>query len=581
MPGIEELKVSLTKNGYFKVAEIVKQFPRSEVLDRLNGVHQGIILNRPQIANMLSADAETGELPEVWDDIRAYPERSVEAFTFISILFSHYKLIEAFKAAATLEMRGVLRRSELGDKPYTNIVDSMRRIGLCSVVTGAEQTPYNFQPLFQDMSIGPLVKQLFALKLRKTGWQPPAPNDFFTRDFYEQCYFYGFHAVLGISRQQFEDWLEGRAVQVEQPPTVALPQREVRVSASLVAALAAKPFVIMSGPTGTGKTTTVRQLAQSLRPEGVEEKFNYAFIPVEAGWTDGRHLVGYRNPFGRSGEQYTATPLISLLLRANYAPYAEIPFFIILDEMNLSYVEMYFSRFLSLMEAKEGGEPEPILNPDDLALLLGPGSISAMEATLVDAALQRGGLFLTPNVFIVGTVNVDETTHMFSPKVLDRAFVLEMQTSLPSRKCDGFQIADEDAAVGSAEAVSRYLAEARSLLPSTVYDTFLDEVYERLGRFRFGPRVTLEAQRHVAACAELAARLSCHASFAAEATTKDRLLMQKLLPKVHGNRSQLGTTLDELAAYVGQSGCERALAKLEGMRAELKSPGFTNYFAQQ
>ena len=110
MAGLSELTVSLTKNGYYKVAEVIKRHSRHEVLDNISGVHEGINLNRAQIANMLSADPSTDELPEEWDDIRAFGDRAIESFTFIAILFSHENLIVSFANASTGEMRGVITR---------------------------------------------------------------------------------------------------------------------------------------------------------------------------------------------------------------------------------------------------------------------------------------------------------------------------------------------------------------------------------------------------------------------------------------------------------------------------------------
>ena len=457
MPGLDELKVSLTKNGYFKVADVIAKHPRHEVLDNIRGTYPDINLDRAQIVKMLSADLVTKELPEEWDEIRNYDKRAIEAFVFIAVLFSHHMLINVFAKSMTAEMRGVLKREDLTDKAYTNLAYSMKTIGLCPYIPGADSIDYNLTPLFKEMSIGPLVKRLLARKLATTGWQEPGPNDPFIRTFYEQCFHFGFHRTLGISERQFQDWLEGQVVEVQAPPTLKVPSGVATVSASLLAALAAKPFVIIAGTTGTGKTQTIRACVQALCPEGTEPGFNHVFIPVEAGWTDGRHLLGYRNPFGRTGESYSTTPFISLLLRANYLEHATCPFFVILDEMNLSYVEMYFSRFLSLMETSANGQSEAVLGPSDLRLLL-RSTPSAVEATYIERAITSGGLFLSRNVFIVGTVNVDETTHMFSPKVLDRAFVLEFPTMLPSQKPDEFAIASEDSAEGLVNDFWKYLA---------------------------------------------------------------------------------------------------------------------------
>ena len=72
-------------------------------------------------------------------------------------------------------------------------------------------------PSTKELSIGPLVKRILARKLAKTCWKEPGPNDPFTHTFYEQCFHFGFHHTLGISERQFQDWLEGQAVEIEVP----------------------------------------------------------------------------------------------------------------------------------------------------------------------------------------------------------------------------------------------------------------------------------------------------------------------------------------------------------------------------
>jgi hypothetical protein len=168
----------------------------------------------------------------------------------------------------------------------------MQSIGLCRSDIGTDSIDYNLTPLFNEMRIGPLVKRILARKLVTTGWQEPSDKDFFRRSFYEQCFYYGFHKTLGVSKRQFRDWLEGNTVEVEAPPAVDSGDDSITVSASLVSALAAKGFAIIAGTTGTGKTRTIRQCVSALAPKDVTADFNHAFIPVEAGWTDGRHLIG-------------------------------------------------------------------------------------------------------------------------------------------------------------------------------------------------------------------------------------------------------------------------------------------------
>ena len=121
MPGLLELNVSLTKNGYFKVADVIAKHPHHEILNNIRGTYPGINLDRAQIAKMLSADPVTKELPEEWDEIRSYSKRAIDALVFLSILFSHHMFIAVLAKSMSAEMRGVLHREDLGDKAYTNL----------------------------------------------------------------------------------------------------------------------------------------------------------------------------------------------------------------------------------------------------------------------------------------------------------------------------------------------------------------------------------------------------------------------------------------------------------------------------
>ena len=164
--------------------------------------------------------------------------------------------------------------------------------------------------------------------------------------------------------------------------------------------LKVKPFIILTGPSGTGKTQLAKLFAEYKSNNNYE---NYKLIPVGANWTENRNIVGYYNVLTKD---YQKTSSLDLLFKAK--DYKSEPFFLILDEMNLSHVERYFSDFLSAMESDK---PIPLHNA-------GPE---------YDGYVPQE--FKMPeNVFIIGTVNVDETTYMFSPKVLDRANVLEFKT---------------------------------------------------------------------------------------------------------------------------------------------------------
>lgn len=576
--GLDALKVSLTKNGYFKVSEIIKNFPRGEILNNIGGTYQDINIEAAQIKGMLSFDADTNEFPEVWDEIKSYSPEAVDALVFISIIFSHKTLIDVFSKSKLSEMRGCLKRDDLDNKVYTNLVFSMATQKLCPLNHGADETYYDVSPLFL-LEIGSLVKKVIVLKLIKTGWKAPEQDDFFLRDFYEQCAFYGFHDVLGISKEQFKQWLEGDEVKKEDPPKIELVDQDVETSAILVSALASKPFVILAGTTGTGKTKTIRDLAMKINPVVSEPTFNHAFIPVEAGWTDGRHLLGYKNPFGRSGENYVSTKLIDTLLKANYPEYSEIPFFIILDEMNLSHVEMYFSKFLSVMETSKDKRPEPVLGLEELHLLYKSGATDPIQTTYILNAINNKGLYLTNNVFFIGTVNMDETTYMFSPKVLDRSFVIQYAPPLPSTVGHEFSIKESDILAASTKELSTFLTNNSDVELSAEYDEYLDELYKSLGKFKFGPRTTNEVRRYISICSKVSNDFQPHASYSGKAAVLDRVTVQKILPKIHGNRDTLLPVFKSLKVLFEKETLTDSGEKLEQMRRDVMSTGFANYFS--
>lgn len=173
-----------------------------------------------------------------------------------------------------------------------------------------------------------------------------------------------------------------------------------------ITSLLAKPFVILAGNSGTGKTRIAKQFAEYLEVECHGGK-NWALVPVGADWTDNTRVMGFYNPLADEGKgRYEKTEILKLIERANEN--RDVPFFLILDEMNLSHVERYFADFLSHMETP------------DLEFAL-----DGYDGYVNEAGEKVETLRYPSNLFVVGTVNIDETTYMFSPKVLDRANVIE------------------------------------------------------------------------------------------------------------------------------------------------------------
>ncbi len=236
-----------------------------------------------------------------------------------------------------------------------------------------------------------------------------------------------------------------------------------------LAALRTKPFMLLAGISGTGKSRIVREFAFKSCPEYLQDKAgttpgNYCMIEVKPNWHDSTELLGYYSRLGKAGYQFTK--FVKFLVKAKMFP--TVPFFVCLDEMNLAPVEQYFAEILSILETRkhprneETGEvdmnmvkTEPIIDAQyfrelsemphtkntqtgepfssnltdrDIYLKLfdidTENNIDEEVGKRTDLTIE--GLTLPDNVVVIGTVNMDDTTHQFSRKVIDRAMTIEM-----------------------------------------------------------------------------------------------------------------------------------------------------------
>jgi hypothetical protein len=262
----------------------------------------------------------------------------------------------------------------------------------------------------------------------------------------------------------------------------------------------------------------------------------YTLVPVGADWTGNENILGY--PDGLDPTRYVAKPALQLMLNAAAQP--DLPHFLILDEMNLSHVERYFADILSAIES---GEPIPLYE--------GP------ERFLDKDRKQAvpGKLTLPDNLFIIGTVNVDETTYMFSPKVLDRANVIEFRmdsTELGEFLKDPKKPDIKDLNGQGAEYGPAFVEAARSKVDVPVEAKVLFEL-EMMLLFQvlqehgaeFGYRVAHESARFLHFYRELGGFAEADETRAKERLGEwfddamDAVIVQKLLPKLHGSRGRL------------------------------------------
>ena len=224
-------------------------------------------------------------------------------------------------------------------------------------------------------------------------------------------------------------------------PQIKLHEREINPVFSIyLTALRTKPFMLLAGISGTGKSRIVREMAKACWEEGDEEygkncPRNFRMVQVKPNWHDSSELIGYVSRL--NGEKFVVGPFLRFLAAALKEP--NVPYFLCLDEMNLAPVEQYFAEYLSVIESRKvNADPvsgQTIIEADPIIPYENTEAYGSLIDQLFDSDEERkaykteeGGKRLTipQNLFVVGTVNMDETTFSFSRKVLDRAMTIEM-----------------------------------------------------------------------------------------------------------------------------------------------------------
>lgn len=309
--------------------------------------------------------------------------------------------------------------------------------------------------------------------------------------------------------------------------------------------LKTKPFVIMAGISGTGKTKLVQLFAEALG--ATEKNSRFTLIPVRPDWSDPSDLLGYRDLSGK----FKPGKLTQVFWEASQLHNLDKPYFICLDEMNLARVEHYFSDLLSVMETRRWQEAniitDAIVPPEDVQTLLA-------ETVSGYADEANAALGIPENVYLVGTVNMDETTHPFSKKVLDRAQTIEFneidlnhfpklnvsaaQTpsalTLPNSFLRSDYLIMKDAYADNEELIQRTTARLVEI------NQILENVHSHIG-FRVRDNICffmVYNQRF---------------ELLPEEEAFDLQLLQKILPRLQGSHSSLKRALIELMAFaIGQ-----------------------------
>ena len=374
----------------------------------------------------------------------------------------------------------------------------------------------------------------------------------------------------------------------------------------ILAAIRTKPFILLAGISGTGKSRMVRQLACGCCPAGsslVDEQKpgNFEMVQVRPNWHDSTELLGYATRITDDGKpRYVLTDFVRFLAKAWLFP--DVPFFLCLDEMNLAPVEQYFAEYLSVVETRKRDAATGAIRtdvlvrfpPETAARAIGellapfepptPGFAKAEVDALRAAWEADGGLRIPPNLVVMGTVNMDETTFSFSRKVLDRAMSFELSDVKLAEGLDAspetpFGSIPAAAATPSRLKPAEFYAANRALCDAAV--AFLGTVNKALERtpFQIAYRTRDEVLLYCVERTEGGASLP---------QALDEAACMKILSRVEGDQKREGVLkalAEAVRAALDAAGdaareCTACTEKIGEMLAQLKDGGYTSFWTR-
>lgn len=376
-----------------------------------------------------------------------------------------------------------------------------------------------------------------------------------------------------------------------------------------ITAIKSKPFLLLAGISGTGKSRIVRELARACWEEDSEEynaqkPQNFTMIQVKPNWHDSSELIGYVSRV--SGEPVFVTgDFLKFVARAWENP--DVPHFLCLDEMNLAPVEQYFAEYLSVIESRKNKDGKVVT--DAILEKCSEQWYFDLTAKLTEDEGVRTrflteGITIPQNLIVVGTVNMDETTFSFSRKVLDRAMTIEMNevdlTSGLDRKHERIGLLGQAELIGPAvEGVDVYNAHKGVCDKAIGYLTVINKRLENTP-FKVAYRTRNEVLLYVVN------NLPYNKNEAGQeilqevvmARALDEITNMKILSRIEGDETKIGTLLNDLKKIIGEQlnlisgrnysskrieGDEApeysvSLAKLEEMDGRLKQ-GYTSFWS--
>ena len=374
-------------------------------------------------------------------------------------------------------------------------------------------------------------------------------------------------------------------------------------------AIRTKPFLLLAGISGTGKSRIVRELAFMTCPKELQDEDgttpgNYCMIEVKPNWHDSSELLGYYSSFNGGG--YRFTKFDRFVVKAWLNP--DVPFFVCLDEMNLAPVEQYFAEFLSVLETRSRNKEGNVVTgalvdkqyfKDDTKMTTDLGLDKGDDWTIkVRSDLVNKGLTLPPNLIVIGTVNMDDTTYQFSRKVIDRAMTIEMNGGELSQMFGNSNSlkyrSDEDVVklgmfkapyINADEVIERYQSQAQIIkekLPEKLeaVNTALKDT-----PFQVSYRVLNELVIYLGALMDEATAkgeaIDDDALPALIDQAMDQITLMKILPRIEGDedmfrRSGGTNVLKTLQSLFSED--TDSYRKLEEMADRLDRTGFTRFW---
>ena len=406
---------------------------------------------------------------------------------------------------------------------------------------------------------------------------------------------------------------------------------------SYISAIKTKPFLILGGFSGTGKSQKVKELAFATCPcDGVLDVSetspgNYLLVSVKPNWHDATDITGFRSSVNRN---YYVTDFMRFLVKAKQYEEKHIPFFVCLDEMNLAPVEEYFADFLSVIESRKrradgkivtdaivpasvfndteyaadfnifmklGLElTDPKWKADELSELSDEDMSHAFVRQDIVEELKRDGLTIPSNVIIIGTVNMDDTTNSFSRKVIDRAMTFETVVGKFGDEYFNSDVAlnyvknplNGELFLSDEVRATQMIDEGRFILTKeeqTKILNFINDINEDLdgSPFKISYRILNEtillyrSKKRIAEIMKDEDGLADGVEFKTDLNTIfDDILMQKVLPRIEGDYEKCSKCLNKLSSRADNNEWKKSYDKIEFMIKRFGSDrsGFTSFW---